>query len=41
MEAPVNTSDQSNDAVVTGVGGSGMTRSLALGEQTVAAWSAR
>ena len=25
--------------VVTGVGGSGMTRSLALGEQTVAAWS--
>lgn len=27
--------------VVTGVGGSGMTRSLALGEQTVAAWAAR
>lgn len=25
--------------VVTGVGGSGMTRSMALGEQTVAAWS--
>jgi hypothetical protein len=24
--------------VVTGVGGSGMTRSLALGEQTIANW---